>query len=275
MSSLSSIAPGTEALVDNARAEQVLNTQEFMQLLITELTNQDPFEPMKNQELLNQIASIQELEANQNMSNSFNNVANQLTGLVNQFGTMINREQLGSAGSMVGQLVAGTSAEGDSVFGKVVSVSVIDGEIKLDLDSGHSLTMDQLTALGGTIDSVTASDMIGKVVIGESEGRQVIGTVESVEVNGSDVTLHVHETGSSPEALTAVPLSSATVISEATADLMIGLNVKGNNGQDVSGVVQGYRIDEEGIKLLLGVADGLDQVVLPLTSVTEINPSDG
>ena len=275
MSSLSSIAPGTETLVENARSEQVLNTQEFMQLLITELTNQDPFEPMKNQELLNQIATIQELEANQNMSSSFNNVVDQLTGLVNQFGTMINREQLGSAGAMVGQLVAGTSAEGDSVFGKVISVSVVDGEIKLDLDSGHSLTMDQLTALGGTIDSVTASDMIGEVVIGESEGRQVIGTVESVEVNGSDVTLHIRESGSSSEAVTAVPLSSATVISEATADLMIGLNVKGNNGQDVSGVVQGYRIDEEGIKLLLSVSESLEQIVLPLSSVTEINPSDG
>ena len=275
MSTISAFAPGTESLVSGGRAGQVLNSQEFMKLLITELTNQDPFEPMKNQDLLNQIASIQELEANQNMSDSFNNLIGRLDGFVSEFGTLINREQFSSAGSMVGQLVAGTTDEGDSVFGKVSSVRVIDGEVRLELDTGQSISMDQLTALGGAIDSVTASDMIGKVVIGESDGRQVIGTVQSVKVDGTEVTLHINETGSSPDATTTVSLDSAVVISESTADLMIGLNVRGNNGQDVSGIVRGYQVDSDGIKLLLEVQGGLDPVVLPLSAITEINPSIG
>jgi len=246
-----------------------------MMLLITELTHQDPFEPMKNQDLMNQIATIQELAASQKMSQSFDGLVGRLDGFVNKFDTLINREQMSAAGKMIGQLVAGTTDDGDSVFGKVISVNIANGDVRLELDTGHSIAVEQLTRLGGTIDSVTASDMIGKVVIGAYEKRQVIGTVDSVEVNNEDVILHINETGSSSDATTPISLSSATVISESTADLMIGLNVKGNNGQDVSGIVSGYRIDREGIKLLLDVGEGLDPVVLPLSSVTEINPSIG
>ncbi len=258
---------------NDGKISQILNAQDFMKLLITELTHQDPLEPMKNQDILNQITSIQELESNRRMSQSFTGLIGRLDDFVNSFDTLISREQMSAAGKMVGQLVAGITDDGESVFGKVHSVNVENGQVRLDLDTGQSISLEQLTRLGGPLDIIKDSDMIGKIVVGKDENdRQIIGSVESVEVGETDVILHVLETGSESGVPTQIPLATATVISESTADLMIGSNVKGNNGQDISGTVTGYKIDSEGIKLILKIEDGLDPVILPLSSVTEINP---
>ena len=283
MSSISAFRPDTPSLITNGRTQQMLSNEDFMKLLITELTNQDPFEPMKNQDLLNQISSIQELESNQRMTTSFTGLVDRMDGFVNQFDSLIFREQMGSAGKMIGQLVSGTDTQGQPVFGKVTSITIHQGEVHLELDTGKTIKMDQILELGGTIDNVRASDMVGKLVIGlHNNGlqtEQVIGTVESIEVNETQVTLHLRESGSAPDAPTIpVAISSATVINEATADLMLGLHVKGFNGEQVEGLVVSYLVDVDGIKLVL--ADPLDpdqtgQTVLPLSKVTEITPSPG
>ncbi len=263
----------TQNTLNSGRINQALKSDEFMQLLITELTNQDPFEPMKNQDLIDQISSIQALESNQNMSDSFSNLMDRLDTFVSQFDGLLNREQLSTAGKLIGQLVSGLNADGDAVFGKVNSISVDDGVVNLELDNGETVSMDQLTRLGGTIDSIKASDMVGQVVIGASQGRQIIGTVESVEIDESEVILNIDETGGSSNSTVSVPLSSATAINETTADLMIGLNVDGNNGSAVSGVVDSFKIDSEGIKLILTNPSVADKIILPLKGVTSINPS--
>ena len=39
-----------------------LGSQDFLKLLVAQLTNQDPLDPTSNQELFQQIASIREIE---------------------------------------------------------------------------------------------------------------------------------------------------------------------------------------------------------------------
>lgn len=39
-----------------------LTSQDFLKLLVTQLTYQDPLDPMGNEELLRQISSIREIE---------------------------------------------------------------------------------------------------------------------------------------------------------------------------------------------------------------------
>ena len=101
------------------------------------------------------------------------------------------------------------------------------------------------------------------------DGDEVFGTVESVEITRSEVRLHLRLAGAGANDPTVpIVLQSATVINESTAELLIGLNVVGNNGIEVSGVVMSYLVDNEGIKLVL---DDADQTVLPLSQVTGID----
>lgn len=48
-----------------------LGQQQFMQLLVTQLQNQDPLEPLKNQDFLAQLAQFSTLESMDNLNRQF------------------------------------------------------------------------------------------------------------------------------------------------------------------------------------------------------------
>jgi flagellar basal-body rod modification protein FlgD len=238
--------------VDSGRSQQALNTEEFMQLLITELTNQDPFEPMKNQDLLNQIASIQQLESNQTMNTSFENMVGRFDNIADKFENLSQREQLSAAGRLIGQLISGTDVNGQQAFGQVTSVTIAGDDVLLELDTGQTVNMNHMSQLGGEVESVKGSDMIGKSVIAvTAAGESVFGTVRSLEVDGQSVMLHVKPNNNNSTDLIDVPLAGARVLDESTVDLMVGLTVAGNNGAALQGVVTGYKIDGDGLKLVI------------------------
>ena len=275
MDVVNSIAGAASSTVGSGAgsSKQILNTEQFLKLLITELTNQDPLEPMKNQDLLEQISSIQSLESTQKMDQSFSHMVDRFDGFINQFDVMLMREQVATASRMIGQVVSGISTQGETTLGKVVSVKLEGSAMLLELDNGQQINMDQMKQLGGYIAQISGSDMVGELVLGVTDdGDEVFGTVESVEVTRSEVRLHLRPTGAGANDPTVpIALQSATVINESTAELLIGLTVVGNNGTEVSGVVMSYLVDSEGIKLVL---DDVDQTVLSLSQVTGINRSN-
>ena len=272
MDVINSIAGATSSAVgvSSASSKQIMNTQQFLKLLITELTNQDPLEPMKNQDLLEQISSIQSLESTQRMDKSFSHMVDRFDGFINKFDVMLMREQVATASRMIGQVVSGTNTEGKETLGKVVSVKLEETGMLLELDNGQHIRMDHMKQMGGYIAQVSGSDMVGELVLGMTEdGEEVFGTVEAVEVTRSEVRLHLRLAGADANDPTVpILLQSATVINESTAELLIGLHVVGNNGVEVSGVVKSYLVDSEGIKLVL---DDADRTVLSLSQVTGID----
>ncbi|HYW81222.1 MAG TPA: flagellar hook capping FlgD N-terminal domain-containing protein [Thermoguttaceae bacterium] len=94
-----------------------LDLDQFVQLLVTELQNQDPMEPMNNQEILNQISQIREIESNQRLTDTLESV---LLG-----------QNLVTAGNMLGQVVMGLTDGGDRVSGAVDRVSIEGGVAKI------------------------------------------------------------------------------------------------------------------------------------------------
>ena len=64
------LSPETKAKLDSKQGLATLDGDEFMNLMITELQNQDPLEPAKNDELLRQISTIREMELNSTLTNS-------------------------------------------------------------------------------------------------------------------------------------------------------------------------------------------------------------
>jgi len=96
-----------------------LDLDEFVKLLVVELQNQDPMEPMSNQEILNQISQIREIESNQRLTDTL--------------GSVLMGQNLVTAGNMLGQVVKGLSETGDRVSGVVDRVSIEDGLAKVHI----------------------------------------------------------------------------------------------------------------------------------------------
>src|SRR5688572_15798862 len=116
-----------------------LKTEDFIKMMITQLQNQDPLEPAKNQELLAQMSQIGQLESATSLQES-------LKGLVLQ-------NSIGSASSLIGKTVEGLDANNDDVTGLVNSIRVSGDKVHLELDNGKTLEL-------GRVTSITESDVV-------------------------------------------------------------------------------------------------------------------
>src|SRR5688500_18973223 len=123
-------SPGTQA----AKKSYELKTEDFIKMMITQLRNQDPMEPAKNQELLAQMSQIGQLQSATTLQES-------LQGMVAQ-------NQIGSAAGLIGKSVDGLDANDDPVAGVVTSVRVEKDGVKLELDNGKMLPLGRVTSIG-------------------------------------------------------------------------------------------------------------------------------
>ena len=80
-----------------------LTTADFMQMLIAELQNQDPTQPMSNQDLLSQLSTMSQLQSTQDLDSAL------------QANT--NSQQLSVASSFIGKAVQGTDSNNNPITG--------------------------------------------------------------------------------------------------------------------------------------------------------------
>src|SRR5688572_16222053 len=110
-----------------------LKTEDFIKMMITQLQNQDPLEPAKNQELLAQMSQIGQLQSATALQDS-------LKGLVLQ-------NNIGAASSLIGKTVEGMDASNETVSGLVTSIRVANDKVELELDNGQTLEMGRVTSI--------------------------------------------------------------------------------------------------------------------------------
>jgi flagellar basal-body rod modification protein FlgD len=87
-----------------------VDMNQFLNLMITELQNQDPLNPTDNAALLEQIGQLRSISSNDQ--------------LVNTLSSFSNTQELTTASSLIGKKVKGLDVKGDQVDGAVSSVSV-------------------------------------------------------------------------------------------------------------------------------------------------------
>lgn len=102
--------------ISSVKKENELGKDAFLNLLITQLKNQDPLNPMKDQEFIAQLATFSNLEQLTNLNKS-------MGGLLEHQEFQMKQQKLAMAVSMIGKEVAST----DGKRGIVNSV-VMDGE---------------------------------------------------------------------------------------------------------------------------------------------------
>lgn len=120
MSSIDTSATNTtpsNTLVGNSIED--LDLDVFLNLMLTELQNQDPLNPMDNQEMLNTISQIREIGANDKLSGTLDSV---LLG-----------QNVATATGLIGTEVEGLTDGGQRVVGAVRQVTINDGEPELEL----------------------------------------------------------------------------------------------------------------------------------------------
>jgi flagellar basal-body rod modification protein FlgD len=126
-----SSSAATAATANNAF--QNLTPTDFVQMLVTQLQNQDPLNPTSSQDILTQVSQIGQLSSSTQLQTT-------LTGLS-------QNNQIGAASSLIGKEVSGIDSANNSATGVVTSVAVASTGVTLNLDSGDSLSLTNITSI--------------------------------------------------------------------------------------------------------------------------------
>ena len=152
-----------------------LDADDFLQLLVTQLANQDPLAPTSNEEILRQLSAIRDIQLS--------------TTLTDSLQTLTGNQRYGAAASLIGKQVTGNA--GDDASGRLpVSGSVVaihfesGGNVRLELDNGESFPLERLESV--TDPSESADALLGKLVRGrdpQDSAEFIEGVVTAVRRN--------------------------------------------------------------------------------------------
>jgi flagellar basal-body rod modification protein FlgD len=96
-----------------------LGMQQFFQLLVAQLQNQDPMQPMDNTQFITQLAQFSSLQSLQAIQTSLD--------------TATGGQLLGAAMSLIGKQIAAAPTGGAPVSGTVSGVQIQNGNILLEV----------------------------------------------------------------------------------------------------------------------------------------------
>jgi len=105
----------------NHDAFRDLDLNSFLSMMIAELQNQDPLNPMDNAQLLQQVSQIREIESN--------------LRLVNTLESLVRSQNLASGTNLIGRMVKGLDSNGKEVMGVVERVSADDKGFYVHFDN--------------------------------------------------------------------------------------------------------------------------------------------
>ncbi len=112
-----------------------LGKDEFLKILMAQLRNQDPLNPMEDKEFIAQMAQFSTLEQTTNMASLLERFINSQNG----------GESILKYSEMIGKQVEWKDANGEAGTGIVKSVKKNDSSFQLELDNGHAISIEDVT----------------------------------------------------------------------------------------------------------------------------------
>ena len=109
-----------------------VDLDDFITLLVTQLQNQDPLEPMKNGEILQQIGQIREIESNRRLTETLESV---LLG-----------QSVATASNLLERSIVGLNHQSDTITGRVDRVSIEDGRPRLHIGE-HTIDLNNVAEI--------------------------------------------------------------------------------------------------------------------------------
>ncbi|MCA9289997.1 MAG: hypothetical protein KDA25_02650 [Phycisphaerales bacterium] len=110
-----------------------MSSEDFLSIMFTELSNQDPFSPNDSAALLEQLNSIRSIESD--------------IAIQKKLERMVTENQLASGANLLGTFVGGLTADYERVAGTVVSVLRQGDQISLELDSGFVVPFENIETI--------------------------------------------------------------------------------------------------------------------------------
>jgi flagellar basal-body rod modification protein FlgD len=173
-----------------------LDKDAFLNLLVTQLKNQNPLEPMDNTEFIAQMAQFSSLEQAQNTNKTIK--ADSAYGMVNK---LVKATHVDPKTNEITQVVGEVSMvriDGDKVYLKVDGVEVSYDDVKevTDVISPY----DQMQAINQNFQMSSAFNLIGKDVKAKvaknsagTEFDEIEGKVTGVRMNKGNIYVQIGE----------------------------------------------------------------------------------
>lgn len=127
MSAIDALSSSTPAASQANDGYSALGSGDFLKIILSELSRQDPLKPNDTSTLLNQLSTVRSIQSDVDLSDK-------LKGLVSQ-------NEWASGAGLIGKGVSGLSQDGTRVAGMVVGISRTDAGAVLTLHDGSRVPM--------------------------------------------------------------------------------------------------------------------------------------
>ena len=132
----------TSTVSSTTASSQVLSQDDFLQLMVAQLTTQDPLNPTSDTQFAAQLAQFSALEQTKQIST--------------QLSTLSTSQQLSEAQSLLGQTVSLTTSDSSTVTGVVQGVQLVDGTPEINV-GGTLYSMGDVTSITNTAATTTTT----------------------------------------------------------------------------------------------------------------------
>jgi flagellar basal-body rod modification protein FlgD len=109
-----------------------LSSNQFLQLLVAQLQNQDPSSPVDSQQLITQLSTLNSVQSLDNLNTSF--------------AQMLKLQQLTQGANLIGKTIDYTPTGGTATSGTVTAVTAQNGQFVLTVGT-NQVTLDQIQSL--------------------------------------------------------------------------------------------------------------------------------
>jgi flagellar basal-body rod modification protein FlgD len=133
-----------EETVKKTTGDASLDKDDFLKLLVAQLTHQDPTSPMQDTEFVSQLATYSGLEQQINMNKNLE------TLIASQ-----NANTAASAMSLIGSVVGFTNEDGLLQTGQVAFLDIVGGEVNLVLTDNTYIPYSSVEQIGYPIQQYT------------------------------------------------------------------------------------------------------------------------